>query len=713
MKGRDNMESEHYQRKPDKDTFEYWREVIETLDKGRMTKDPFIHRACKICWESSGQLYKPLKDALESRPGLLEKAKRNVAEQEGKPFWPPPMKPDEIQEINGLYRLGYVNAKKDMVGLDPAPLTRGLFISGGQGSGKTYPVLRMMDEMLRLPPKQRGFNIINIQRIKRDADVFALKYPWFKVLGWRDLRYNMWQIEDWDDPRDKIAAACTIFAGENFLYSLSVPPLRYAVKKSYEAKGVFKGSENFPVFSDIYSRIGNYLKAYKIEGYDMKNTIGKVGNRLVDFIEEGEILNCKKGLTTQFFLENDLCLNVIDENEFTVRTTIMSILYDIQRYLQKSPLSNPGMRILVIIDEARWLFDVSRDALDFPSNKILETWFTTCRESGFGRIIITQEPGSVSTFVTSNCAFRLSFPVFGQKSLDAIKSLNNLTDEQIAYIPKLAPFGQGIFSYPGFERAFIIQVPSNLDLDRSVNHEEIDKALRPFINQLHAKLKDSEALKFVDIDRIRKQSAIQIAGLLILDELKQNRFSHYTEIRDKRKLGNKMDDALSWLESEGLVVVIGCKHNKKGHTAKYLALTATAQNSLNVPEKERISHSHFKHTLYQERVKAWIEAQGYVAIKEYCAEGAFKERIDVYTEYQKNGLTAKVAYEITLTLNSKDIMKNVTKCLNDPFSVDEINLVCETKEDLDRTIQIVAKSDLVVPDEQLDKITFRTITDFL
>ena len=707
------MESEHYQRKPDKDTFEYWREVIETLDKGRMTKDPFIHRACKICWESSGQLYKPLKDALESRPGLLEKAKRNVAEQEGKPFWPPPMKPDEIQEINGLYRLGYVNAKKDMVGLDPAPLTRGLFISGGQGSGKTYPVLRMMDEMLRLPPKQRGFNIINIQRIKRDADVFALKYPWFKVLGWRDLRYNMWQIEDWDDPRDKIAAACTIFAGENFLYSLSVPPLRYAVKKSYEAKGVFKGSENFPVFSDIYSRIGNYLKAYKIEGYDMKNTIGKVGNRLVDFIEEGEILNCKKGLTTQFFLENDLCLNVIDENEFTVRTTIMSILYDIQRYLQKSPLSNPGMRILVIIDEARWLFDVSRDALDFPSNKILETWFTTCRESGFGRIIITQEPGSVSTFVTSNCAFRLSFPVFGQKSLDAIKSLNNLTDEQIAYIPKLAPFGQGIFSYPGFERAFIIQVPSNLDLDRSVNHEEIDKALRPFINQLHAKLKDSEALKFVDIDRIRKQSAIQIAGLLILDELKQNRFSHYTEIRDKRKLGNKMDDALSWLESEGLVVVIGCKHNKKGHTAKYLALTATAQNSLNVPEKERISHSHFKHTLYQERVKAWIEAQGYVAIKEYCAEGAFKERIDVYTEYQKNGLTAKVAYEITLTLNSKDIMKNVTKCLNDPFSVDEINLVCETKEDLDRTIQIVAKSDQVDPDEQLDKITFRTITDFL
>jgi len=101
-----------------------------------------------------------------------------------------------------------------------------------------------------------------------------------------------------------------------------------------------------------------------------------------------------------------------------------------------------------------------------------------------------------------------------------------------------------------------------------------------------------------------------------------------------------------------------------------------------------------------------------MAIKEYCAEGAFRERIDVYTEYQQNGLTAKIAYEITLTLNSKDIMKNVTKCLNDPFSVDEINLVCETKEDLDRTIALVAKSDQVLPGP-MEKITFRTITDFL
>jgi len=706
------MQNEYYQRKPDKDTFEYWREVVETLEKGRMTKDPFIHRACKLCWESGGQCYNPLKQALKSRPGLLAKAKRNVAEQEEKPFWPPPMKPDEIKQINGLYRLGYVNAKMDMTGLDLVPFTRGFFISGGQGSGKTWPVLRMMDEMLRLPPKERGFNIITIQRIKRDADAFALKYPWFKVLGWRDLRYNMWQVEDWDDPRDKIAAASTIFAGENFLYALSVPPLRYAVKKSYAANGVFEGSKNFPVFSDIFSQIGTYLKDHRIEGYDMKNTIGKVGNRLVDFIEEGEILNCKKGLTTQFFLENDLCLNVIDESEFTVRTTIMSILYDIQRYLQKNPLANPGMRILVIIDEARWLFDITRDNSDYPSNKILETWFTTCRESGFGRIIITQEPGSVSTFVTSNCAFRLSFPVFGQQSIDAIKSLNNLTDDQVAYLAKLAPFGQGIFSYPGFDRAFIIQVPSNLDLDRSVNHKEIDKAMRPFINNLHANLKDSEAAKSVDLNRIRRESSAKIGGLLILDELKQNRFSHYTEIRDKRKLGNKMDEAVEWLESEGLVVVIECKHNKKGHTAKYLALTATAQNSLNILEQQRISPSHFKHTLYLERVKAWIEAQGYKAIKEYSSEGQFKDRIDVYTEYQQNGPTMKIAYEITLTLNSKDIMKNVTKCLNDPFIVDELNIVCETKDDLDRAIQIVAKSEQILPGP-LEKITFRTITEFL
>jgi len=166
------------------------------------------------------------------------------------------------------------------------------------------------------------------------------------------------------------------------------------------------------------------------------------------------------------------------------------------------------------------------------------------------------------------------------------------------------------------------------------------------------------------------------------------------------------------LKSEGLVVVVECKHNKKGHAAKYLALTATAQNSLNIPEQKRISHSHFKHTLYIEKIVAWIKAKGQAAIKEYCGDGAFKERIDVYAEYEEDGCTKKIAYEVTLTLNAKDVMKNVTKCLNYPFNVDEINLVCETKEDVDRVIAIVAKSGQLFP-QQSEKITFRTITEYL
>ena len=72
----------------------------------------------------------------------------------------------------------------------------------------------------------------------------------------------------------------------------------------------------------------------------------------------------------------------------------------------------------------------------------------------------------------------------------------------------------------------------------------------------------------------------------------------------------------------------------------------------------------------------------------------------------------KIAYEITLTLNSSEVMKNVTKCLNYPFSVDEINIVCETKEDLEKTIEMVAKSEQLFPD-QLERITFRTVNEFL
>jgi Cdc6-like AAA superfamily ATPase len=690
-------------------SFKYWKEIMQIIEKGRMTdKIPYLKKTCRFFWETGN--YKPLQGVLLRNPWILTKAKRNVAEMEDHPFWPPPLKQYEIEIIKGQYQLGIVNPRGDLAGMNNSCFVVGLFISGAQGTGKTYPILKMMDQMLKVPSEERGFNIITIQRIKHDADAFALKYPWFKILGWRDLRYNMWQVDDWDDPENKIASACTIFAGENFLYSLTVPALRYAVKKCYMDNGVFNGSKNFPVYREILSNLPLYLKEYKIPGYDMTNSIGRLGNRLVDFMEERDILNCKNGFTTSFFLEHDLCINVMDENEFTVRTTLLNIFYDIQRYLQSDPHSIPDMRILVIIDEARWLFDISRDKMDIPSNKVLESWFTSCRESGFGRIIITQEPGSVSKFVTSNCGFRWSFPVFGKESMEAVGNLNNLTAKQARYIMKLPRFGSGIFSYPGFDRPFIIQVSEGLDLNKSVAPEEAEKTSRPFIEKQHALIEAQQPVKtktYTEEDLEEIRIIIHSDTWNILEILQNERFLHHTALLGKAGVGqNKFKFSIDWLEKQGFLLSLSCKSSKT-KDAIFYPLTEKAHDLLKTEKSRRKpSPERFKHTYYCEIVKHWHEAEGLKAIREYSIGDDF---IDVFIE--QNGV--KTAFEITLSFSNLE--HNIMKCFV-RMGIDHLFIVCENKGGMDRAERIFLES-RDIPDtakEQLkDKIHFIQIGKFL
>jgi hypothetical protein len=700
--------------------FEKWREIVEKLDKAGFTKNPVIFKVCKQCWEGN---CRPLRELLRRRTSLLRKAERKIAEMEDYPFWPPPLKQSEIEKIRGKYSVGIVNHRKDTAGLNNPDFTRGLLPIGAQGTGKTWASLRILDMMLGLPPKERGFNVIIIQRMKRDSDGFAVKYPWFKVLEWSDLRYNMWQVDEWDNPHDKLASANTIFCGENFLYSLTVPPMRYAVKKCYEENGVFENSNNFPVFSEIMAKLPGYTKAYNIKGYEMTSSIGRLTNRLVDFIEEGKILNCKNGLPLSFFLEHDLCINVMDQNEFTVRATIMNILYDIQRYLQKKPISRPALRVLTYIDEARWLFDIKRDNMDIASNKILEDWFTTCRESGYGRIISTQEPESVSRFVRSNCAFRLSFPIFGEESVKAVKGLHTLTDEEASFLRKLKPYGEGIFSHPNFDRPFLITIPPELDLDKSVTREKIAQMMRPFFDQIHAELDldEGEVIEPIDLNEIEKRANDQKIGVLILRKLKDNPFLHYTQLMTliKSEYGiskENVDSALNWLEKDQELIITIKARGSKTRATLHFPMTIQAQTSLGIPASQQIAPLRFKHTLYCKRLRSFLMSEGHEAILEYT-EGEpeatiitksgkqlkIPKRIDVMS-FQNGKM---VAFEVVLSFSN--IAQTIFKCLK-LFKVDELHIVCERKApELDKAMKIVSEK---VPGYLFERITWDTMTQF-
>lgn len=439
-------------------------QVAEILEKAGFAdpqKYPFIHSALQN-WISNGDP-SGIKLILSHNPLLLGEAARR-AYQTAWADTTNPLRPfitrEEAPKLRGQYNYGVVNYEGDIFGFSQKDFLLGVFGFGATGTGKTNSQFGVLNQILSVPPKQRGFNVIIIQRTKREADLFAAIYPWLKVLEWAkgDIIYNPFEVRDWETPQERMGEAIEVFAAENFLLTLTEPPMHYAVKKSYKEKGVFEGSKNYPTYKDISKNIGEYFKKNKIEGYDMRNAQGKLEIRVNQHEMEGKTLNTPIGFTQDFWLDNDLALNVMGASEYTVRTMLMTLLNEIQRYRAVYPPNEGELKTLIFFDEARWIFNVHRDRTEFDANKKLEEWLTTRRSSGMGVISLTQEPQNISDFLIANSNIRIGFPVYDM-GLERAKTVLNLTDEQTMFYGGLPIPGIAVARVPGIDRPFLVQIP--------------------------------------------------------------------------------------------------------------------------------------------------------------------------------------------------------------------------------------------------------------
>lgn len=701
-------------------TTEEWFYLVEKIKKaGMLDLDPKLYMGCKIFWETYD--YGLLEEVIDENPWIIAEAYRNVIEIEHAekecPLRPYP-EGDELELIDGKYKLGSVNLNSDQLGINDVDFTRGLFITGGTGTGKTYPVMRLLGQILSIPREERDFNVLIIQGSKYDFDPFAMTTD-LKVMDWKDLRYNMWEVQDWDTPEDNRKAKCNIFANENFLLAHTIPALRDAVKTCYDRMLVTDHSQMFPTFEHIKTETDAYFKKHNLDSYTFTDANQRLHNRLIDHIDEGEILNVRCGYPTEFFMTHDLCINAVDVNEYPLRTTILSILYDIQRYLTKFPdrRSPSGMRTLVIIDEARWLFNKEREKGQYISDKILIRWFTTARETGFGRIIITQEPESVADYVIANCAYSLTFPAHG-KSHDTIKRLQNLSDEQAGYMFKLPKHGGGIFRYPGFPRPILIQIPSDLTLERSTPLSRIEDHCKPFIERAHEDYVSSTQSTIPTppqappMDRRKRRHEVLLInlGMDIMDFIDEHPYQSYTEIKNaliqrRNGVSNNFQGAVKRLIDEEYAVIKKCtSFSGKPQTQYIVSLQG-------VPKKGEFdigynSPTHFKHSLYIHHVWLTANGDGFHPEIEYSRGGHFQDRIDVYVETGGK----KIAIEIELQNMRQDIIRNIHKCIYS-FGVDRLVIITESNEKNKQRIEEILAKD-IDPSIQ-GKIQIITIQKFL
>jgi len=132
--------------------YKEWQVILDVLEQGGMTdykKYPEVYKAWSIATRTNN--YDLLKKILSKNPWIYIKAKEKVKKC---PFLPYPAG-KELYEIQGQFNIGYINPRLEMAGLNPLDFTRGLYVCGETGSGKSYPILRICNQILSIPKSSK------------------------------------------------------------------------------------------------------------------------------------------------------------------------------------------------------------------------------------------------------------------------------------------------------------------------------------------------------------------------------------------------------------------------------------------------------------------------------------------------------------------------------------------------------------------------------
>jgi len=572
----------------------------------------------------------------------------------------------------------------------------------------------------------RGFNVITIDR-KRDYVHLIREFEDLLVLSREDIRFNIFE------ERGGWKSAVKVVCDENYFQASSKPILEPAVrtcliKNDILKDGKFTDSENYPTYSEGLVEVNRYAKTLGRMGNITTDVVFKMNERIEQYIQAGEIFNCKIGYPLKFWLNNDIVIDSEDTEEKEglsdeeLRTFTIGLAHRILRHFKSNNLRGKELRTLFVIDEGGWLFDSERDGKDYVSNVALGELMRMGREFGIGWIIGGQQPNMFSKVIRQNARFVISFPVQSE-SMDVVKSDFGLDDDQTKFMMhKLPSAGEGIFlkpDYPGGPVHFGLNV--GRPLEKNVTEEELRDHMKPILDGLledlrarTEKIRKPKAYDYAEQEMEVLRKEINKEGRdVVLGFLVEERFATRTDIQQKLR-GNqaRLRRAIEWLKENGLVEEIECYTSHKPSLC--YPLTEKAHDLLQTPKNKRAPRaSRFKHVYYQLGIKKWLDEtgtegeQGAEAIIEYPRTADFNDRIDVF--FEKENLRS--AYEVVLT--TFDYLKpTIIKCF-EKIKVDDLYIVCEP-EGMKTVEKRLTKPELSkLLKKYKDRIKVRDIREFL
>ena len=665
--------------------------LIEFLHEGEMLKHPLLKRYVdrSIHTGNGAELHA----FVERHPQFVAMAQRNIAltryQRLTNPYRPYPRHDEVLAHLTGPIQLGYVNSLSDMFGLHWDVLSLPLIMPGRVRSGKSQLMKYLLCQICRTP---RPFNVL-VFDLKREYRHLVAIARYLKVLTSDHLRINPLQVPPWMTPQVYSMFFSDVFVKENWLATTSKNFILLALEDLYKKRGVYDGSQNYPIMKDLYNYISHQLHTDRSFRY--RDLLLWIQNRLWPYCLS-EVFNCRIGIPYEIWRTENLVVEMDKGFTDEIYRFLVSYIAGLNyTYNMEMGLIGTILRTLLPLDEGRILAAPHRDLSVFGESYFNQLTTKTA-EFGIGYILASQETASFNQTLRSISYTKICFPLTDGSDKDFLQESFGLDDEQANYVFKLPRFGQAIVRYGGYEKPFLLAVPQ-FRVKKHLTNEELDMRMAPFYREL------KEAIK----PAARPAAAFSIESVppvaaTLLYFLGKNSFTKVSDMTAAPgfKSPEEVGKALAWLETHGFVVREKYRTSKVGRRSVFAIFTDKAYAYLGVkgpPGKGDTEHKLGQHLIYEKQRKAGEHAE---------IEGRIKghpKGIDVLIYSKEHGYRA---FEVTLHFET--LLTNIHRDIEAGAS--EVVIVTRDRKSLERAMTIVRNDQSLTV--HLERITFRTIDEF-
>jgi hypothetical protein len=408
------------------------REVIERLR-------PSLGQDSDRIWALYLASEKEEQRELETTLRLLDLSRNRTAPGTGPPSLPPP----EPGVLDGWLRLGdvrYPSIEPAPFGLDRSELIQHVGIFGRSGAGKTNTVMVLLQRFLehRIP-----FLIFDWKRNYRDL----LAAPWVPngsvaaFTAGRDLapiRLNPLRPPPGTEPRTWLKKLIEIMAHAYFLGEGVMYLLQEAIDSCYEQAGVYKGSQIFPTFHDVYRQ----LRARKATGREanwMASTLRTLS--VLTFGPMAETVGAADSIDIGALLKMPAIIELDALSDSDKVFLVESLLL----YIHHLRLQEPEREVLkhvLVVEEAHHVFLRSKQEVS-SGEAITDVILREIRELGEGVVLVDQHPSQIAITALGNTFCTIAMNLKHRSDVTTVGDACLLEPEQKDHLGRL-PVGHAV-----------------------------------------------------------------------------------------------------------------------------------------------------------------------------------------------------------------------------------------------------------------------------